>query len=127
MQLSHKNVQVLTGVANFLTKLFVMLSARGYCLLDFEAEIFLPFLVEKVGSNKPRFREQFAELMKQTRNCYPANKLAPFVMGGLKSKNLRSRAECLNEVAQLVRLRLFSSAAQRLFLIVAQLAEEQAS
>jgi hypothetical protein len=102
LQLGHNNIQVLTATAKFLAKLFVMLEASNYQLLDFEAEIFLPYLVVAIGTNKARFREQFIELMKVVRRIYPANKFAPFVMEGLKSKNQRSRTECLNELARLI-------------------------
>jgi cytoskeleton-associated protein 5 len=102
LQLGHNNIQVLTATAKFLSKLFVMLEASNYQLMDFEAEIFLPFLVVAIGSNKARFREQFIELMKVVRRVYAANKFVPFVMEGLRSKNQRSRIECLNELARLV-------------------------
>ena len=48
--------------------------ALKYSLLPFEADILVPFLMEKAGSAKGQAAELFSDLQKGVCEVYPANK-----------------------------------------------------
>ena len=103
LQLCSNNTNVLGATLDYLLKLFDGLGARGYQLQDFEAECFLPVLVEKAGHNKARFREKLRSLMRLACTaCATPAKYVGFIMGGLGSKNMRSRSACLEELERLL-------------------------
>ncbi|KAK1667480.1 hypothetical protein QYE76_055639 [Lolium multiflorum] len=65
-------------------------------LTEAEAAIFLPCLIEKSGHNIEKVREKMGELIKQMMNIYSLPKLLPYILEGLRSKNNRTRIECVD-------------------------------
>jgi hypothetical protein len=57
----------------------------------------------QVGNQKPRFRDGYRVCLRLACLLYPASRLATFLLAGTASKNVRSRAECLDELCHLVR------------------------
>ncbi|CAB4053900.1 CKAP5 [Lepeophtheirus salmonis] len=64
---------------------------------------FIPYLVNKVGDPKEAIRNSIKEILKIMSQVYAANKLVNFFMNGLLSKNSKQRAECLDELAHLIK------------------------
>lgn len=54
------------------------------------------------GHNIEKVREKMRELMKKIVNIYPASKLLPYILEGLRSKNNRTRIECVDFVEYLI-------------------------
>ena len=54
------------------------------------------------GHNIEKLREKIRELMKQIVSIYSASKLLPYVLEGLRSKNNRTRIECVDLVGYLI-------------------------
>lgn len=54
------------------------------------------------GQNIEKLREKMRELMKQIVNVYSAPKLLPYILEGLRSKNNRTRIECVDFVGHLI-------------------------
>ena len=60
----RESVPVLKRLLAFTAALFKHLVARGYALSDAEAAVALPYLCEKSGNSKQRFRDMFREVKK---------------------------------------------------------------
>ncbi|XP_062513637.1 cytoskeleton-associated protein 5-like isoform X2 [Corticium candelabrum] len=96
------NTTVLVKCLELLQTLFSFLSDSDYQLLDFEAACFLPYLIMKVGDPKDVVRKHVRQLLRLMCNVYPSGKMYNFIHDGLKSKNARQRAECLEEMGCLI-------------------------
>ena len=101
----------LARLLEVLTMVVDNLVARGYELRDFEAAVIVPHILEKAGTfaGKERPTAAIRELMGLLSRCYPLNKYAPLVTKALKSKNSRTQAACLLEIARVVEASGFES------------------
>uniref|UniRef100_A0A0D9V739 Protein MOR1 n=1 Tax=Leersia perrieri TaxID=77586 RepID=A0A0D9V739_9ORYZ len=96
LRFCESNTTCLLKVLDFLPELFDLLKDQSYMLTEAEAAIFLPCLVEKSGHNIEKVREKMGELIKQMVNIYSLPKLLPYILEGLRSKNNRTRIECVD-------------------------------
>lgn len=96
LRLCESNTTCLLKVLEFLPELVDSLNGENYTLTEAEAAMFLPCFIEKSGHNIEKVREKMRELLKQIVHIYPASKLFPYIMEGLRSKNNRSRIECVD-------------------------------
>ncbi|OMO86342.1 CLIP-associated protein [Corchorus capsularis] len=102
LQFCKSNTTCLLKVLEFLPELFDLLKSEAYVWTESEAAIFLPCLAEKVGHNIEKVREKMRELMKQIVQMYSAAKCYPYILEGLRSKNNRTRIECVDLVGFLI-------------------------
>ncbi|KAL5730206.1 Protein MICROTUBULE ORGANIZATION 1 [Ranunculus cassubicifolius] len=102
LRFCESNTTCLLKVLDFLPELFHMLKEEGYTLTESEAAIFIPCLIEKSGHNIEKVREKMRELTKQIARLYSASKIFPYVLEGLRSKNNRTRIECVDLVGFLI-------------------------
>ncbi|PKI69294.1 hypothetical protein CRG98_010295 [Punica granatum] len=102
LRFCESNTTCLLKVLEFLPELFNRLRDEGYSLTESEAAIFLPCLIEKSGHNIEKVREKMRELMKQIVHTYSAAKTFPYILEGLRSKNNRTRIECVDLVGYLI-------------------------
>ncbi|KAK3188824.1 hypothetical protein Dsin_028385 [Dipteronia sinensis] len=102
LQFCKSNTTCLLKVLDFLPDLFDALRDEGYSLTESEAAVFLPCLVEKSGHNIEKVREKMRELTKQIIHFYSATKTLPYILEGLRSKNNRTRIECVDLVGFLI-------------------------
>ncbi|KAF5193151.1 Mor1 [Thalictrum thalictroides] len=102
LRFCESNTTCLLKVLEFLPELFNMLKDEGYTLTESEAAIFLPCLIEKSGHNIEKVREKMRELTKQIARLYSASKIFPYILEGLRSKNNRTRIECVDLVGFLI-------------------------
>ncbi|XVF26272.1 hypothetical protein REPUB_Repub14bG0001500 [Reevesia pubescens] len=102
LQFCKSNTTCLLKVLEFLPELFDSLKGEAYTLTESEAAIFLPCLIEKVGHNIEKVREKLRELTKQIVQMYSASKSYPYILEGLRSKNNRTRIECVDLVGFLI-------------------------
>ncbi|KAG4145754.1 hypothetical protein ERO13_D05G113700v2 [Gossypium hirsutum] len=98
LQLCKSNTTCLLKVLEFLPELFDSLKGEAYSLTEAEAAIFLPCLAEKLGHNIEKVREKMRELTKQIVQVYSAPKIYTYILDGLRSKNNRTRIECVDLV-----------------------------
>ncbi|KAM4617287.1 cytoskeleton-associated protein 5 isoform 1-T3 [Discoglossus pictus] len=96
------NTSVLMKVLDYLKLLFTMLSQEEYHMTELEATSFIPYLLLKVGEPKDGVRKDVRAILSKMCQIYPASKMFNFVMEGIKSKNSKQRAECLEELGCLV-------------------------
>ncbi|XP_063800617.1 cytoskeleton-associated protein 5 isoform X2 [Pseudophryne corroboree] len=96
------NTSVLMKVLEYLKLLFNMLSQDEYHMTELEATSFIPYLLLKVGEPKDLVRKDVRAILTKMCQVYPASKMFNFVMEGIKSKNSKQRAECLEELGCLV-------------------------
>merc|ERR1719187_2307142 len=87
---------------DYLSQVFQALYENDYQLTDFEAYSFLPFLITKFGDPKDAIRGPARNIAKVICKIYPASKLSSYLTDGLKSKNARQRAECLEAMGGLI-------------------------
>ncbi|KAG2601533.1 protein MOR1 isoform X2 [Panicum virgatum] len=102
LRFCESNTTCLLKVLDFLPELFDVLKDQSYMLTEAEAAIFLPCLVEKSGHNIEKVREKMGELIKQMVNIYSLPKLLPYTLEGLRSKNNRTRIECVDIVGYFI-------------------------
>ncbi|KAF8413913.1 hypothetical protein HHK36_001909 [Tetracentron sinense] len=131
LRFCESNTTCLLKVLEFLPELFDTLKDEGYTLTESEAAIFLPCLIEKMGllnaplpvtfgedaeelsdidfmvklqsgHNIEKVREKMRELTKQIAHIYSAGKIFPYILEGLRSKNNRTRIECVDLVGFLI-------------------------
>jgi cytoskeleton-associated protein 5 len=80
-----------------------MLSTQDFHLSDYEANAFIPILIDRSGANwSEPIKLTMRSLFKQLCNIYPSSKTFRLVLDGLKSKNWRTRLECLDELTSLI-------------------------
>ncbi|VEN60708.1 unnamed protein product, partial [Callosobruchus maculatus] len=96
------NPSVLLKGLEYLQSVFNMLIDTRYRMLENEAASFIPYLVLKIGDPKDSVRNGVKALLNQTNRLYPVNKLFTYIMEGIKSKNARQRAECLDVLGSLI-------------------------
>jgi cytoskeleton-associated protein 5 len=102
LRFCENNTSCLLKVLEFLPELFDTLKNVGYTMTESEAAIFLPCLIEKSGHNIEKVRERMRELTKQIVNSFSAAKTFPYILEGLRSRNNRSRIECVDLVGYLL-------------------------
>ncbi|CAN6462652.1 unnamed protein product [Victoria cruziana] len=102
LRFCESNTTCLLKVLEFLPEFIDALNTDGYTLTEAEASIFLPCLIEKSGHNIEKMREKLRDLMKQISCIYPAPKLFPYVLEGLRSKNNRTRIECVDLIGYMI-------------------------
>uniref|UniRef100_A0A8C5MTL3 Cytoskeleton associated protein 5 n=1 Tax=Leptobrachium leishanense TaxID=445787 RepID=A0A8C5MTL3_9ANUR len=96
------NTSILMKCLEYLKLLFSMLSQDEYHMTELEANSFIPYLLLKVGESKDLVRKDVRAILTKMCQVYPASKMFVFVMEGIKSKNSKQRAECLEELGCLV-------------------------
>ncbi|CAL9199780.1 unnamed protein product [Musa hybrid cultivar] len=102
LRFCESNTTCLLKVLEFLPELFGVLKDEGYALTEAEAAMFLPCLAEKSGHNIEKVREKMREMMKQIVIIYSASKFLPYILEGLRSKNNRTRIECVDFIEYLI-------------------------
>ncbi len=100
----NPNTTVLTKILDFTTHVFSLLKDRDYKLHDSEASVFVPWLVEKtIGHNTQKFRTSTRTLFALMCHTYAPSKVFNYLMDGVeKAKNLKARAECLDECTLMI-------------------------
>ncbi|XP_078271596.1 cytoskeleton-associated protein 5 isoform X2 [Rhinoraja longicauda] len=96
------NTSVLMKVLEYLKLLFTVLSKDDYHITENEATSFIPYLINKVGEPKDVIRKDVRSILNMLCKVYPASKMFNLIMDGLKSKNSKQRAECLEELGILI-------------------------
>ncbi|GBP43034.1 Protein mini spindles [Eumeta japonica] len=96
------NPSVILKGLDYLSAVFSYLMEIDYTMAEYEANCFIPYLVLKVGDPKDTVRNGVKALFKQICVVYSVTKLFGYLMEGLKSKNARQRAECLECIGHLI-------------------------
>ncbi len=104
LRLFDANTSTQAKTLAFVEHLFRALDARDYQLADYEAGVILPALLECLGQGEA-MQEGIDALLKLVPRVYPSSKFFAFLLhaGLLGSKSPRTRAECLELMAGLVR------------------------
>ena len=98
------NTAFQSSVYDFYGKLFEFLISKDYLFWDHESEVVLPLLCDKVGNNNAILKQKVKALIKQTFEMTDAKKnLLLLIKYGAMAKNLKSAAECLDEIAIFLR------------------------
>ncbi|XP_044749386.1 protein mini spindles isoform X2 [Coccinella septempunctata] len=98
------NPSVLLKGLDYLNLVFEMLIEKHYRLQENEASSFIPYLIVKIGDPKDAVRNSVKALFRQIAYIYPVSRLFTCIMEGLKSKNARQRAECLDVMGSMIEL-----------------------
>jgi cytoskeleton-associated protein 5 len=96
------NPTVILKAIEYMQALFNMLANKSYHLLEYEASAFVPYFITKLGDPKDPIRKGFRIIIKQISQVYAPVKIFNFLVQGLVSKNSRQRAECLEELGQMI-------------------------
>lgn len=100
---SSPNTQVLTRVLDVVLSAVHAACDLDYKLVEQEAAILLPVIVEKYGHNIESMRDKFRKISHAIPTVYLASKFAGYVTAGMvETKSSRTRAECLDEIARLI-------------------------
>ncbi|KAG0602469.1 hypothetical protein M758_10G016500 [Ceratodon purpureus] len=98
IRFAESNTTCLLKVIDFLFDLVEGLKGEAYMFSEFEGNILFPCLVEKSGHNIEKVRERIRELTRLLCSIYPAPKVFGYMVDGLKSKNNRTRIECVENI-----------------------------
>ncbi|XP_058196749.1 protein MOR1-like isoform X2 [Rhododendron vialii] len=98
LRFCESNKACLLKVLEFLPDLFDTLRCEGCTMTEAEAAVFLPCLIEKSGHNIEKAREKMRGLIKKIIHAYSAKKSLPYILEGLRSRNHRTRIECVDLV-----------------------------
>ncbi|GAB1602380.1 cytoskeleton-associated protein 5-like isoform X1 [Argonauta hians] len=90
------NPSMLNKALEYIQNIFDLLAVEDYHLNDIEAISFIPYLIIKVGDPKDNVRQNVRTILKSVCKVYPGSKLFPYLIDGLRSKNSKQRAECLD-------------------------------
>lgn len=96
------NPTVILKAIEYMQTLFTMLAKRTYMLSDSEAQAFIPYFIVRLGDPKDPIRKGFRTIVKQISQVYAPVKVFNQLVAGLTSKNSRQRAECLEEMGQMI-------------------------
>jgi cytoskeleton-associated protein 5 len=96
------NPSVLIRIMDYLGQVFQLLSEDEYVMADIEASAFVPYLLLKIGDPKDTVRASVHHIVQILVHVYSPQRVFSYVMEGLKSKNARQRAECLDELANMI-------------------------
>ena len=100
---SSPNTQVLTRVLDVVLAAVHAACDLDYKLVEQEAAILLPVIVEKSGHNIENIRDKFRKISQAIPTVYLASKFAGYVTAGMvETKSSRTRAECLDEIGRLI-------------------------
>jgi len=102
IRFNEKNTTVLTKCLNWLVLLFEQLNHSDYRMLSFEAYAFLPHLISKLGESRQEVRDAIHQLLRSTVFFYSNIKVFEEILGGAKSKNSRTRTECLKHCGEMI-------------------------
>ncbi|KAH9313886.1 hypothetical protein KI387_022513, partial [Taxus chinensis] len=102
LRFCESNTTCLLKVLEFLPEFVDGLKHEGYMLTEYEASTLLPCLMEKSGHNIEKVREKMRELTKLIAGIYPPPKLFAYILEGLRSKNNRSRIECVDHIGFMI-------------------------
>ncbi|XP_063930783.1 protein mini spindles isoform X2 [Zophobas morio] len=94
------NPSVVFKGLEYLHSVFNTLTEMNYKMLESEASSFLPYLVMKIGDAK--FCNGVRSLFKEICFVYPVGRVFTYMMEGVKSKNARQRAECLEVMGSII-------------------------
>lgn len=96
------NPSVLIKGLEYLKRVFTVLCENNYTLSEIEGSALVPHLILKIGDPKDAVRSQVRDIIRLLHSIHPMTKIFSFLMDGLKSKNARQRAECLDELGHLL-------------------------
>lgn len=102
IRFQENNTTVLIKIFDYCDKLFSELLNSNYVLLEYEAYSFLPFLIHKIGDTKDNIKKAAKSLVQKSAKMYSPFNICKFVVDGLTSKNLKFRAECVDQIGMLI-------------------------
>ncbi|KAJ1977911.1 hypothetical protein H4R35_002106, partial [Dimargaris xerosporica] len=83
--------------------LILLATSHEYHWSEYEASIFLPSFIAKLGDPKETIRARVTALWRRLWNVYPASRLFQYLLDyGLKSKNARVRVDTLEELGMML-------------------------
>lgn len=98
-----QNTTLYVSVFDSFQTLFDWLERESYQLMEHEAFVLIPLLCEKSGNNNAILKTKIKALLKQSLNLYDSKKTIGLILKyGTNSKNLKSVAESLEEIASFV-------------------------
>jgi len=101
----RESVPVLQRLLELMVGLLTHFKDLRYALSEAEAQVLLPYLGEKSGNSKQRFRDLFKSALGLANALLPTPKAAGYLLAACAStKRAPSRAVCLDEFARMVKV-----------------------
>ncbi|KAK9693990.1 hypothetical protein K7432_013644 [Basidiobolus ranarum] len=114
------NTSLTLKTLELLEHLIDLFDENRYRLSEYEASAFLPQFIHKLGEPKDVLRNQLRSILKQIYHLFNPNKIVTYILEyGLKSKNARTRAECLDELGSVIKSRGVNTIPIKSFSIIA--------
>lgn len=99
----QSNTAVIKAIIELINSLITLFENHDYRFHDSEGKLLLASMIEKTGVNNVNFRKELKELIfRCTSSVYSHTRVMAHLLGGLASKNLKSTAESLDLIAQLI-------------------------
>ena len=100
--MEKNNDETMMRMLAVLFEAFQGCQAKEYTLRPFEVEIIMPYLCEKCGSTKEPVVAAFGQVFMAITKVHSAKGYCPWLINGLKGKNVKSHAACLAELRRMV-------------------------
>ena len=99
----RESVSALQRMLTFTVKIFTLIVGESYMLSELEANVLVPYILDRSGHGKPRFRTLFKEIMTLLSRCYPVPKYVTFLLSCCHgTKKAPSKIMCLDDMARLI-------------------------
>lgn len=96
------NTSILLKCLDVTEKLVTTLVDVGYHMTEYEASVFFPSFLTRIGDQKDVVRQRVHSILKMCLSFYPSSKLLNYLFGSLANKNSRVRSECIDEISEVV-------------------------
>ncbi|KAJ3374555.1 hypothetical protein GGF31_007333 [Allomyces arbusculus] len=102
LRFQDTNTTMLLRCLDVVEHLVALLEENGANLTDYEANAFVPSLLIKTGDSKPVIQQRIRAVLVAINRLYPPAKLWPMLLKATETKNARVRAECIDELGQMI-------------------------
>ncbi|KNE54063.1 hypothetical protein AMAG_00065 [Allomyces macrogynus ATCC 38327] len=102
LRFQDTNTTMLLRCLDVVEHLVALLEENDASLTDYEANAFVPSLLIKTGDSKPVIQQRIRAVLVAINLLYPPAKLWPMLLKATETKNARVRAECIDELGQMI-------------------------
>jgi hypothetical protein len=102
LRFQDTNTTMLLKCLDIVEHLVQLLEDHGHNLSEYEANAFIPSLLQKTGDSKEVIRSRIRSLLVAFNRLYPPSKLFSLILKATESKNARIRAECIEELGFMI-------------------------
>ncbi|KAI0986273.1 hypothetical protein GJ496_011774 [Pomphorhynchus laevis] len=102
LRLNERNSSVTIRSLEYFSIVLSQISIKQCSITDLDVNAVFPCMITKIGENKEIIRKATRTAIHNLCDVYPASVVSNLLLNGVKSKNSRQRAGCIDELTQLL-------------------------